>query len=276
MTPIAIAGAGGRRYPTAAIGTSRYAERAASWQHHGVGKGGLDALLVDVGGTLVDDATWLDRPEYERLMVARLRDAFGSDLPWFASLASHGFAEADAAPWEQRTAEAVMSFLTAQGVEVSAAEVERICRACALPLSQVVQVAPGAREGVRAIRDLGVRMVVCTNTVWRNDADVRRDWEELGFGDCFDGYVSSYDAGHGKPHPAIFERALAVVGTDASRAAIIGDRPDRDVAGARAVGMRSILMRPPDVIPPADPPPDAEVSRWPEVPPIIEGWLQSS
>jgi HAD superfamily hydrolase (TIGR01509 family) len=235
---------------------------------------GLEALLVDVGGTLVDDATWLDRAQYERLMVARLRDAFGTDLAWFAPLASHPFAESDAAPWEQRTAETVMSFLTGQGVEVLAAEVESICRACALPLSQVVEVAAGAREAVRAIRDLGVRMVVCTNTLWRNDADVRRDWEELGFGDCFDGYVSSHDAGHGKPHPAIFERSLAVVGTDASRAAIIGDRPERDVAGARAVGMRAIWMRPPDVIVPANPAPDAEVSRWAEVPPIIEGWLR--
>jgi hypothetical protein len=87
-------------------------------------------------------------------MVARLRDAFGSHLPWFAPLASHPFAESDAAPWEQRTAETVMSFLTGQGVEVSVAEVERICRACALPLSQVVELAPGAREAVRAIRDL--------------------------------------------------------------------------------------------------------------------------
>jgi FMN phosphatase YigB (HAD superfamily) len=235
---------------------------------------GLEALLVDVGGTLVDDATWLDRAEYERLMVTRLRDTFGSDLAWFAPLASHPFAESDAAPWEQRTAETVMSFLTGQGVEVSAAEVERICRACALPLSQVVEVAAGARGAVRAIRDLGVRMVVCTNTLWRNDADVRRDWEELGFGDCFDGYISSHDAGHGKPHAAIFERSLAVVGTDASRAAIIGDRPERDVAGARAVGMRAIWMRPSDVSVPADPAPDAEVSRWAEVPPIIEGWLR--
>lgn len=37
----------------------------------------LRALLVDVGGTLVDDATWIERSAYEALMVARLHEAFG-------------------------------------------------------------------------------------------------------------------------------------------------------------------------------------------------------
>ncbi len=169
--------------------------------------------------------------------------------------------------------ELVTTTLAEHGVEASAEEVERICRACAAPLSQVVELADGAREAMRAIRARGVRMVICSNTLWRNDADSRRDGEELGFGDCFDAYVTSHDTGFGKPHPAIFERALAAVGATASQAAIIGDRPERDIAGARAVGMRAIWMRPPEFIGPPEPEPDAEVSRWAEAPPIIEAWL---
>lgn len=233
----------------------------------------LEVLLVDVGGTLVDDATWVERGQYEPLMMGRLRTAFGRDLPWFAPLVSHDFAEAGARPWEQRTAELVTAFLAEQGAQVSAADIERICRACALPLGQVVDVADGAREAVRAMRNLGLRMVICSNTWWRNDADVRRDWEELGFGNWFDGYITSHDTGFGKPHPAIFERALAAVGAEPSQAAIIGDRPERDIAGARSVGMRAIWMRSPEFMGPAEPAPDAEVRRWAEVPPIIDAWL---
>lgn len=244
------------------------------WQHAVMAHPRLEALLVDVGGTLVDDSTWIDPTAYQSMMVARLRDAFGADLAWFTPLTSHAFAESDAAPWEQRTAEAVMAFLAEQGVEVTADEVERICRACTLPLREVVELADGAGTAVRAIRETGIRMVICTNTLWRNDADVRRDWEELGFADCFDGYVSSHDAGHGKPHPAMLERCVELAGTGASRAAIIGDRPERDIAGARAVGLRAIWMRPPDFIGPADPAPDVEVGRWADVPPIIEEWLR--
>ena len=55
------------------------------------------------------------------------------------------------------------------------------------PLSRVVELADGAREAVQAIRELGVRMVICSNTLWRSDADSRRDGDELGFGDYFDG-----------------------------------------------------------------------------------------
>ncbi len=234
----------------------------------------LRALLVDVGGTLVDDATWLDRERYQSLTTARLRGAFGSELPWFAPVVALSWAESDAPSWEQRTAEVVTAFLAEQGMEASAEDVERICRACAAPLSQVVELSDGAREAIRAIRGFGVRMVICSNTLWRNDADARRDWEELGFGDYFDAYVTSHDTGFGKPHPAMFKRALAAVEAEPSAAAIIGDRPELDIAGARSVGMRSIWMRPPDFIGRPEPEPDAEVSRWVEVPPIIEAWLQ--
>lgn len=236
----------------------------------------LKALLVDVGGTLVDDATWIERSQNEALMVSRLNEAFGTEHPWFASLASHRFVESDAPTWEQRTVEVVTAALADHGFQASAEEVERICRACAAPLSQVVELSDGVLEAIRAIRNLGVRMVICSNTLWRNDADSRRDWEELGFGEYFDAYVTSHDTGFGKPHRAMFERALAAVDARPSQAAIIGDRPELDLAGARAVGMRSIWMRPPDFVGEPDPAPDAVVSGWPEVPPTIERWLTRS
>ncbi len=232
----------------------------------------LEALLIDVGGTLVDDATWIARSKAEPRIVERLRDALGTDEPWFEELASHPFTDSDAPEWEQRTAEVVVAWLAERGVETSAEQVERICRAFALPIGEVVQLADGAREAVDLVHAMGVPMVLCTNTLWRNDADVRRDWEALGFGDRFAGYVSSHDAGYGKPHPAMFERCLEIVGTDASRAAIIGDRPERDIAGARRAGMRAIWMRPPDFEGVPDPTPDAEVRHWAEIPPIIESW----
>ena len=236
----------------------------------------LTALLVDVGGTLVDDATWLERQRHQEHLVSRLREAFDSDHPWFAALASHRFVESEAPTWEQRTVEVVTAMLAEHGFQASAEEVERICRACASPLSQVVELSNGALDAVRAIHALGVRMVICSNTLWRNDADSRRDWEELGFGAYFDAYVTSHDTGFGKPHPAMFERALAAVDARPSQAAIIGDRPELDLAGARSVGMRSIWMRPSDFVGEPDPTPDAVVSRWSDVPPIVEAWRSTS
>ncbi len=46
-----------------------------------------------------------------------------------------------------------------------------------------------------------------------------------------------------KPEPAIFERALAVLGVGPERAAMLGDRLDFDVGPARQLGMLALRIR---------------------------------
>ena len=46
-----------------------------------------------------------------------------------------------------------------------------------------------------------------------------------------------------KPHPAPFERALALLDLPASDVVHVGDRSGKDVAGAHGVGMRAIRVR---------------------------------
>jgi putative hydrolase of the HAD superfamily len=45
-----------------------------------------------------------------------------------------------------------------------------------------------------------------------------------------------------KPHPTIFQAALELLGVDARDAAMVGDSLEEDVEGARALGMRAILI----------------------------------
>jgi FMN phosphatase YigB (HAD superfamily) len=60
----------------------------------------------------------------------------------------------------------------------------------------------------------------------------------LGF---FDGMSFSDEVGHYKPHPAIFEHALACLGgIPAARAAHVGDRIRTDVDGATSMGMTAV------------------------------------
>jgi putative hydrolase of the HAD superfamily len=58
-----------------------------------------------------------------------------------------------------------------------------------------------------------------------------------------DGVVTSADAGAAKPDAAVFRRALQLAGVDGAGAVHVGDSLDNDVAGARAVGIRAILVR---------------------------------
>ncbi len=66
-----------------------------------------------------------------------------------------------------------------------------------------------------------------------------------------DAIVDSRTHGRVKPHPTIFQAALDRLEVDAADAAMVGDSLEEDVEGARALGMRAILIdreeRHPDV-----------------------------
>ena len=66
-----------------------------------------------------------------------------------------------------------------------------------------------------------------------------------------DAVVGSRAHGRVKPHPTIFHAALELLGVEAPDAVMVGDSLEEDVEGARALGMRAILIdrdeRHPDV-----------------------------
>ena len=66
-----------------------------------------------------------------------------------------------------------------------------------------------------------------------------------------DAIVDSRSHGRVKPHPTIFKAALELLGVAPAEAVMVGDSLEEDVEGARALGMRAILVdreaRHPDV-----------------------------
>ena len=57
-----------------------------------------------------------------------------------------------------------------------------------------------------------------------------------------DAIVDSRRHGRVKPHPTIFQAALDLLGVAPVEAAMVGDSLDEDVEGARALGMRALLV----------------------------------
>jgi HAD superfamily hydrolase (TIGR01549 family) len=57
-----------------------------------------------------------------------------------------------------------------------------------------------------------------------------------------DAIVDSRSHGRVKPHPTIFQAALDVLRVEAAEAVMVGDSLAEDVEGARALGMRAILV----------------------------------
>jgi HAD superfamily hydrolase (TIGR01549 family) len=66
-----------------------------------------------------------------------------------------------------------------------------------------------------------------------------------------DAIVGSRAHGYVKPHPTIFQAALQQLGVEPATAVMVGDSLEEDIEGARALGMRAILIdrddRHPDV-----------------------------
>ena len=65
---------------------------------------------------------------------------------------------------------------------------------------------------------------------------------EYGIGQLFSLVLSSAEEGMEKPESALFLRALERAGCEPQRACMIGDRPDNDIAPAKALGMKTVRI----------------------------------
>ena len=64
-----------------------------------------------------------------------------------------------------------------------------------------------------------------------------------GIRDYFSVILSSEEEGISKPDPTLFIRALHRAGCSPACAVMIGDRPDNDIAPAKALGMHTVRIR---------------------------------
>jgi putative hydrolase of the HAD superfamily len=73
--------------------------------------------------------------------------------------------------------------------------------------------------------------------------EIQRDKiQRLGLTPYFDTILISQEAGMKKPDPRLFRFALDRVPCQPHEAVMVGDSPDRDIAGARAVGMHALWV----------------------------------
>ncbi|MBA2390506.1 MAG: HAD family hydrolase [Geodermatophilaceae bacterium] len=127
-----------------------------------------------------------------------------------------------------------------------------------------------------ALRERDIRIGVLSNTIWDrawHESIFRRD----GVHDLIDGAVYTSEVPWTKPHPEAFRAAMSAVGVDdPAECVFVGDRPFDDISGARAAGMRAVLV-PHSDIPlaqqvPVDVHPDAVVGRLSELLPLVDRW----
>lgn len=189
----------------------------------------LRAVFLDALGTLIGlEPPWISLRGRvpEDVSDERLVAALRAEMAYYREHAHEGRDDASLTDLRERCAAIVSEKL---GLEISVEELVKAIRFFAYP--DVVPALSG-------LRDRGLTLVAVSN--W--DCSLPRVLERCDLDGLLDGTVTSAGAGSRKPDPAIFRTALELVGCEPSEVVHVGDTAEEDVLGARAAGIRPLLI----------------------------------
>ena len=198
---------------------------------------GTRAVLLDALGTLVR----LDPPA-PRLRVELRRSgvevdagaaerAFAAEIAYYVEHHTEGRDERSLDELRDRCAAVLLDALA---IPELALPVVRD----AMLASIAFEAYPDAAAALEELGGHGLRLIAASN--W--DCSLPRVLDGAGLGGLLDGVVSSAMVGARKPDRALFEAALALAGCSADEAVHVGDSLEHDVRGARAAGIRAVLV----------------------------------
>jgi HAD superfamily hydrolase (TIGR01549 family) len=99
---------------------------------------------------------------------------------------------------------------------------------------------PGVKEAIRSLHGK-YKLGVISDAIFSPGRTLRELLSGEGVLECFDAFVFSDEIGCSKPAPAVFESAAEQLGVRLEEMVHIGDREQKDVDGAHAVGARAIF-----------------------------------
>ena len=100
------------------------------------------------------------------------------------------------------------------------------------------QLAATTHALLEALRDRGLKLGLVSNAIDPPDL-LHRDLADFGVAERLDVAVFSSEIGRRKPDPAIFRHALDALGVAPENALMVGDKVAIDIAGAKALGMKT-------------------------------------
>ena len=200
----------------------------------------LEAVLFDWGDTLMQFA--YDPELVEAGHRAGLEAIGRDDLPAVDALTEHFRERYEPLFWVPGTVEEieypglVRQLLGDFGVTVDDRELGRYLEAEHVAWDPARRLAPHTHALLETLRERGLKLALVSNAFdpgWL----LHRDLEQMDLARRLDFSVFSSEVGMRKPHPAIFERALAALGVAAEQTLFVGDRLYEDIRGASELGM---------------------------------------
>jgi putative hydrolase of the HAD superfamily len=195
-------------------------------------------VLLDALGTLV--ALEPPAPRLRRLLAERgfevdeqrAARAFAAEIAYYLEHHLEGSDESRLRDLRDRCAERMMEALELPGLDHATA---REVMLGALEFTPFADAPPALEE----LHRRGHRLLIVSN--W--DCSLPRWLGPAGLLERVEHVVTSAAVGAAKPAPEIFRRALEIAGAPAEQAVHVGDSPENDVAGARAAGIRPVLVQ---------------------------------
>ncbi|WP_371525215.1 HAD family hydrolase [Streptomyces sp. NBC_01283] len=184
----------------------------------------VSLLMLDLDNTLVDRDAAFRAAVRAFLAEHGLPDA---ELTWVMALDASGY---------RARADVASSMTDRYGASVPTAAVRALLDDGG---ADRVVLAGATREALCRAQAGGWTCAIVSNgRVAQQEAKIRR----TGLDRLVQGWVISEGVGHKKPEPEIFRAAAAAVGGSLSDAWVIGDSPRADIAGANALGLRSVWV----------------------------------
>jgi putative hydrolase of the HAD superfamily len=127
--------------------------------------------------------------------------------------------------------------------DLSPDAVTALCRAFMKPIFALGRCYEDSLPTLRALRERGVKVAIVSNAPWGCPADLcHEEVVRLGLEPLADAVVFCTDVGWRKPARRIFAFTLERLGLEAADCLFVGDHPEWDLAGPRAVGIEAVLL----------------------------------
>ncbi len=210
----------------------------------------IETLFLDAGGVLLN-------PNWARVAEALLRQGVACDAQALFASEPRAKRTLDTPEWVRATDDAsrgrALFDLVLEGAGVQATkdaldaawtEVNEYHRR-----NNLWEVVPDdVVPSLGRFRRAGLSLVVVSNA----NGTLRAHMDRLALAPLVDQILDSFEEGVEKPDPRIFELALERAAARAATTAHVGDLYNVDVVGARAAGLRPVLVDPAGLYPGAD------------------------
>ena len=205
----------------------------------------IKAIFFDWGDTLSDSSVFL--PDAARSVFELIRpDVPGEELDslWRRTWEGIGWERLNGLSPQMAGEKVVREFCAGISTAFSLGSEEeglaRMSRAFLRGIAESESLFPDVIPTLSHLSSAGYRLGIISNNMVEF---VGPCLDHLGIRRYFDQVVVSGELGVGKPSPEIFAYALDRMRLKASEAAMVGDSPDADVAGAAGAGMRAVWVR---------------------------------